>query len=172
MNLTLWNRSPVIDEFARARDDMDRMLGRFLGTGMLGTGLLGTGLPAAESRLARLESWSPAIDVSESADEVVVRAEMPGIASRDLEISMTGNVLSISGRKEEKEEVEHEDFFRSERRFGSFRRLVELPESIDPERIAADSENGVVTIRVAKKPGQRARRIEVKPVTRRVTVPS
>ena len=70
MNLTLWNRTPVIDEFARARDDMDRMLGRFLGTG-----LLGTGLPLAEPRLGRLESWSPAIDVSESADEVAARLD-------------------------------------------------------------------------------------------------
>lgn len=162
MNLTLWNRNPLIDEFARARDDMDRMLGRFLGSGMV----------APEGRFARTEGWAPAIDVSESADEVMVRAEMPGIAARDLEITLTGNVLAVSGRKEEKEEVEHEDFYRCERRFGSFRRMVELPESIDPERITADSENGIVTIRVAKKPGQRARRIEVKPTTRRVSVPS
>lgn len=161
MNLSLFRRTPILDEFTRMRNDMDRMLGRYMGE------------PAnpIESAAVRLEGWIPPVDVSETDDEILIRTELPGIASRDLEITITGTILTISGKKEEKEEMEQEDFYRCERRFGAFRRVIELPESADSERISADSDNGIVTIHVAKKPGQRAKRVEVKPTARRVPVP-
>jgi HSP20 family protein len=161
MNINLFRRTPVLDEFARTRDEMDRLLGRVFGSSM----------PMLENGATRIEGWIPPIDVSETDDEILIRSELPGIAARDLEITITGSTLTISGKKEEKEETEQEDFYRCERRFGAFRRVVDLPESADQERISADSDNGVVTIHVAKKPGQRAKRIEVKPTTRRVPVP-
>jgi HSP20 family protein len=169
MSLTLLNRNPLIEDFTRTREEMDRMLGRFLGGGMM----------PFEGRVGRNEGampsvWLPPVDVSEGDDEVLVSAEIPGIAARDVEITVTGNTLSISGKKDVKEESEQENFYRCERRFGAFRRTIELPESVDPERIAADAENGVITIRIAKKPGQRTRKVEIKtaaPTTRRVTVP-
>ena len=166
MSLGMFRRTPILDEFMRSRDDMDRMLGdRLIGR------VLGSGLGPFEPMATRMEGWAPPVDVSETDDEIVVRTEIPGIATRDLEITITGTALSISGKKEEKEEMEQEDFYRCERRFGAFRRVIDLPETIDADRISADSDNGVVTIRVAKKPGQRAKRIEVKPTSRRVPVP-
>ncbi|MCE2881843.1 MAG: Hsp20/alpha crystallin family protein [Planctomycetaceae bacterium] len=162
MSMAFWNRNPLIEEFTRARNDMDRMLGRFVGAST-GSGEFGTMRP---------EGWVPAVDVSESEDEVVVRGEIPGISPRDLEITVAGTTLNISGKKEEKEECDGEDFYRCERRFGSFRRVIELPESIDPDKVVADADNGVVTIRIAKKPGQRTRRVEIKPAARRIAVPS
>lgn len=161
MNLSIFRRTPVLDEFARMREEMDRMVGRYIGES---GGQFDAGMP-------RIEGWIPPIDVSETDEEIVIRGEMPGIAARDLEITITGTTLSISGKKEEKEEMEQEDFYRSERRFGAFRRVLDLPEAADTERVTADSDNGVITIRVAKKPGQRAKRIEVKPTSRRVPVP-
>ena len=161
MNLSIFRRTPVLDEFARMREEMNRMVGRYIGES---GGQFDAGLP-------RIEGWIPPIDVSETDEEIVIRGEMPGIAARDLEITITGTTLSISGKKEEKEEMEQEDFYRSERRFGAFRRVLDLPEAADTERVTADSDNGVITIRVAKKPGQRAKRIEVKPTSRRVPVP-
>ena len=177
MSLSTWNRNPLFDEFARARDDMDRMFGRFLGTA----------LTAPESRLTRGEtfspgeaamrggSWMPPVDVSESDDEVMVRTEVPGMSARDIEVTIAGTTLNITGRKQEKEECEQEDFYRCERRFGVFRRAIELPESIDADHVTAVAENGVITIRIAKKPGQRTRRVEVKSESktpaRRITVP-
>lgn len=152
----------MLDEFARARDEMDRMMGRFLGNTMA----------APESRLVRTETWLPPVDVSENDDEVFVRAELPGIASRDIEVTVAGSMLNITGKKEEREECESEDFYRCERRFGGFRRVIDLPESIDPDRISAESENGVLSIRIAKRPGQKTRKVEIKPATRRVTVPA
>ncbi|MEY3144185.1 MAG: hypothetical protein RLY21_2678 [Planctomycetota bacterium] len=161
MNMSLFRRTPVLDEIARARDEMNRMMGRYFNEA-----------PSPLETIApRLEGWIPPIDVSETDDEIFIRGELPGIATRDLEITITGNTLSISGKKEEKEETEQEDFHRCERRFGAFRRVIDLPESADTERIVADSDNGVITVRIAKKPGQRAKRIEVKPTARRVPVP-
>lgn len=172
MSLTLLNRNPLIEDFTRTREEMDRMLGRFLGGGLM----------PFEGRFGRPEGampsmWLPPVDVSEGDDEVLVSTEIPGIAARDVEITVTGNTLNISGKKEEKEESEQENYYRCERRFGAFRRAIDLPESIDPDRVSADSENGVITVRIAKKPGQRTRRVEVKstetrPAPRRISVPS
>ena len=165
MSLTFWNRTPLLDEFARARDEMDRMLGRTFGMGM----------PMTEMGFTRPEGWLPPVDVSESDDEVMVRFEAPGVNPRDIDISISGTTLNITGKKEEKEECEGEDFYRCERRFGSFRRVIDLPESVDADRVTADTENGVVTVHIAKKPGQKPRRVELKsetkPTTRRIPVP-
>jgi HSP20 family protein len=167
MSLSFWNRTPLLDEFTRARDEMDRMLGRFMG---------GT-LMSPEMRFGRAEGWLPPVDVSENDEEVMVRLEAPGVSARDIDITVAGTTLNITGKKEEREECEQEDFYRCERRFGAFRRAIDLPESIDPDRVSADSENGVITVRIAKKPGQRTRRVEVKstetrPAPRRISVPS
>lgn len=165
MSLTFWNRNPLMDEFTRTREDLDRMLGRFMG--------MGTAFP--EMGFNRIEGWLPPVDVSERDDEVMVRIEAPGVNPRDIEISMSGTTLNITGKKEEKEECEGEDFYRCERRFGSFRRAIDLPESVDADRVSADSENGVITVHIAKRPGAKPRRVEVKseskPTSRRIPVP-
>jgi HSP20 family protein len=166
MNLSLWNRNPMLEEFSRTRDELDRAMLRFFGPQNLPTTGLSAVLP-----FGRMEGFAPLVDVGETDDEVTVRAEVPGISSRDLDVTIEGNTLNISGKKQEKEEFEGENSYRCERRFGAFRRSIELPESVDPDRVNAEFVDGVVTVRVAKKPGQRARRVEVKPVTRRVTVP-
>lgn len=208
MNLSLWNRHPLLEEFVRTRDELDRNLGRifgntlgntlgssfgnslgssfgapfttgmgpFAGFGPISTGARTEGFPLLSrlenlAPIARLEGFAPPVDIGETDDEVTVRVEVPGVSPRDLDVTIEGNNLSISGKKEEKEEFEGENSYRCERRFGAFRRMIELPESIDPDRVNADFADGVVTIRINKKPGLRARRVEVKPTARRVTVP-
>jgi len=165
MSLSFWNRTPLLDEFTRTRDEMDRMLGRFFGTSMM----------SPETRFGRTEGWLPPVDVSENDEEVMVRFEAPGVNPRDIDITIAGTTLNITGKKQEKEECEGEDFYRCERRFGSFRRVIDLPESIDTDRVTADTENGVVSVHIAKKPGQKPRRVELKsetkPTTRRIPVP-
>jgi len=167
MSLSFWNRTPLLDEFTRTRDEMDRMLGRFMGTSLM----------TPDLRFGRTEGWLPPVDVSENDEEVMVRFEAPGVNPRDIDITVAGTTLNITGKKEEREECEQEDFYRCERRFGAFRRAIDLPESVDPDRVAAESENGVFLVRISKKPGQRTRRVEVKstetrPAPRRITVPS
>ena len=165
MSLRLFNRNPLLDEVTRSRSEMDRIIGGFLGASMM------PGMTPTESAFTRIEGWLPPVDVRESEDGVMIRAEIPGVLARDIEITVTGTTLNISGKKEDKEEIEETDFYRCERRFGAFRRVIELPESIDPDRVTAESENGVILIRIAKKPGLKSRRVEIKPTSRRIPVP-
>lgn len=167
MNLTLWNRrdpftslAPINGGFTRLRNEMDRTFDRFFSEpfGMM------------EPKIFRTEGWLPAIDVSETDNEVTVRAEVPGIAAKDLDISVSGTTLTISGQKEEQEEQKGEDYYQCERRFGSFRRVIELPAAIDADKTTAESDNGVVTIRVAKRPGVQPKKVQVKPSAKKVAV--
>ena len=106
--------------------------------------------------------WSPAVDVAESDEEVVVRAEMPGIDPKDLDVSVSGRQLVLSGEKKESTENEGKDFYHSESRYGSFRRLVQLPEGVDTKNVDAQYANGVLTLRLKKTPAAVPKRIEVK----------
>lgn len=161
MNLTLWNRRNLFNGgLTRLHEDMERMFGRFLAEPAM----------LMEPKLLRAEGWIPPLDFSETDAEFTIRAETPGVAAKDLDISITGNTLSISGRKEEQEERKGEDFYQCERRFGSFRRAIDLPDTADTDKIAAESDNGVVTIRIPKKPGAKPKQVEVKPAARKVAV--
>lgn len=106
--------------------------------------------------------WSPTVDVAESDREVVVRVELPGIDSQDLDVSISGNQLVLSGEKKESAESKGKDFHHSESRYGSFRRSVRLPEGIDTENVDAQYVNGVLTMHLKKIPSAPARRIDVK----------
>lgn len=99
-----------------------------------------------------------------------MRTEVPGIAAKDLEITVTGKLLSIAGEKEEQKEQKGEDYYQCERRFGSFRRVIELPETVDADKTTAESDNGVVTIHVAKRPNTKPKQVEVKPAAKKVAV--
>jgi HSP20 family protein len=161
MNLSLWKRgSPINGDLARLREEMDRTFDRFF---IEPLGLM-------EPKMFRAEGWFPPVDVSETDAEVTIQAELPGIAAKDLEIEVSGTTLTISGEKEEHEEKKGKDFYQSERRFGSFRRVIDLPETVDAEKVTAESDNGIVTIHVARKPGIKLKRVEVKPTPKKVAV--
>lgn len=167
MNLSLWKKRPTASlstsgEIARLRDEMDRTFERFFADPF--------GLGAIEPKVFRSEGWAPAIDVSETDAEVTIRAEAPGVPAKDLDISISGNTLTISGQKEESSEKTEENFYHCERRFGSFRRSIDLPEAADAEKVTAESDNGVVTIHVPKKPGARPKQVEVKAAQKKVAV--
>jgi HSP20 family protein len=163
MNLSLWKRrSPINGDLARLRDEMDRTFDRFFGDPWSWSMM--------EPKDSRTESWFPPVDLSETGTEVTIRADVPGIAAKDLDISVSGTTLTIAGQKQEHEEKKGEDFYCSERSFGSFRRMIDLPDTVDADRVTAESDNGVVTIHVAKKPGIKPKQIEVKPAPRKVAV--
>ena len=153
MTVTLiQRRNEAETEFGRFRDEIERAFETMLSE------------PMMEPRIFRIQGWMPSIDVSESESELVIRAEVPGIAEKDLDISVVGEALVIGGEKREETETEGEDWRRCERRFGAFRRMIPLPKTVDPERARAEASNGVVTVRIPKKAGVKPRQIEVKPV--------
>ncbi len=106
--------------------------------------------------------WSPAVEVAENEKEVTVRAELPGIDPKELEISVSGNQLVLSGEKKESSETQEKDFYHSETRYGSFRRMLPLPDGVDTENVDAQFSNGVLTLKLKKTAPVAAKRIEVK----------
>jgi HSP20 family protein len=106
-------------------------------------------------------AFAPRFDVKETRDAYVFTADMPGVREDDLQISVTGNHLSISGRREEEERQEDEQYYAYERSFGTFTRNFSLPEGADPERVSAEFKNGVLHVSVGKRPEVQPRRVSI-----------
>jgi HSP20 family protein len=109
-----------------------------------------------------LGSWSPAVDIFDKGGEVVIHAELPGIKKEDIDVRVENNVLTLSGKKERKEEVKEEGYFRTERTYGSFSRSFSLPSTVNLSKIAAEYKDGVLTLRLPKAEDAKPRQIEVK----------
>jgi HSP20 family protein len=105
----------------------------------------------------------PDTDVVESKDEIRVICELPGLSGEDVDISLENNVLTISGEKHEEREDggADETYHMSERRWGRFSRSFVLPREVDQERIGAEFDNGVLTVRIPKSEKAKPRRIEI-----------
>jgi HSP20 family protein len=99
----------------------------------------------------------PAVDVFEDGDEVVVKAELPGMKKEEVDVQIAGDVITISGKKEKEERVEKKDYHRYERSSGSFSRSVRLPAEVQVDRVTAKLEEGVLEIRAAKSEAAKAR---------------
>jgi len=123
---------------------------------LLGGDAFGAFNPAAPT-------FVPSFEVRETKDAYVFKADVPGIAEKDLVIQMTGNVLSISGERKQDNAQEGERYFAFERSYGQFSRSFSLPDSADGEHATADVKDGVLTLRVPKKPEVQPRRIAVGP---------
>lgn len=105
----------------------------------------------------------PPVTVSDNGNEVVVTAEVPGMDADDIEVTAEGNVLTLTGQKREERRDEKENMYRVERSFGSFLRRVQLPANVDNSAAQAELHRGVLTLRLPKIAGERARTIKVQP---------
>jgi len=106
--------------------------------------------------------WVPPVDVAESEDELTVRAEIPGIDPKELQVNISGNQLVLAGEKKESSERKGKDFYQTESRYGAFRRSIPLPDSVDQENVEAEYVNGVLTIRLKKRQSAPPKKVEVK----------
>ncbi|MFO0945522.1 MAG: Hsp20/alpha crystallin family protein [Planctomycetota bacterium] len=136
----------------RMRWEMDQAFDRFLGDLWPSKGPFAEWMEGA---------WAPSLDVKETDDEIVVRAEIPGVDPKDLEITLSGDTLTLAGKKEEKTEKKEENFHHTECSFGEFRRTLRLPATVDTEKVTAEHNNGVVTIHVKKVPGAVPKKVPV-----------
>jgi HSP20 family protein len=109
-----------------------------------------------------LAEWAPALDVSESDDAVLVDVEIPGIDPSDLDISVTGDVLTIRGEKRDETGQPGRNFHRVERRYGQFTRTLTLPAAVNADQVEAKARFGILTIRLPKREDAKARRVEIK----------
>ena len=108
-----------------------------------------------------LAEWSPSLDIAETDDAVLVDVEVPGIDPATLDISVTGDVLTIRGEKQEQATREGHNFHRVERRYGAFTRSLTLPASVDANRVEAGARHGVLSIRLPKRESAKARRVQI-----------
>ena len=105
--------------------------------------------------------WTPAMDLLETEDEFVLRADLPGMSESDVSIELEDNVLTVSGERKTEHEDKREGFYRMERAYGSFSRSLTLPKGIDPEAVSAAFDRGVLEVRVPKPEQRKPRRIEI-----------
>jgi len=134
-------------ELARLHSDIDDLFGNFF---------RGFDMPFLANKV-----W-PTLDVAEQDDAVVVRAEVPGCQAEDIDISVYGNTLTISGEKKEEKEDKDKGYYHIESTYGSFRRDLTLPAEVDAEKIDAVCKNGVLTITLPKAEKSKAVKVKVK----------
>lgn len=112
------------------------------------------------SRFARLKDMTPKVDVIDRVDDILVRADVPGVKRENLDVTLTDNTITIKGKTSEQKKEEKGDYFRSETMKGAFTRTLYLPSDVDGNRAESSFENGVLEVVVPKL--EKARRIQVK----------
>jgi HSP20 family protein len=109
-----------------------------------------------------LDVRAPAVDVFEEKDDIVVKAEIPGMDKDNIQVNLTDHTLTIKGEKKKEEEVKEENYYRSERSYGSFFRTLELPKDVHADKVKATFKNGVLEVRMPKTEEAKAKEIKVK----------
>jgi HSP20 family protein len=108
-----------------------------------------------------MRRWHPAMDLVETDDHFVLRADLPGLSEDDVKIEVENDTLTISGQREERHEQKKEGFYRLERATGAFSRSLTLPEGVDPDQVAASFDRGVLEVRIPKPEQRKPRRVEI-----------
>ncbi len=109
----------------------------------------------------RNDTFVPRFDVKEHREGYLIRADLPGVKEKDLDVSLTGNMLSISGRREDEHKQEGDHYYTMERSYGQFTRSFSLPDGADAESVRADLKDGILTIELQKKPEVQAKKITI-----------
>ena len=148
------------DAWRSFRTEMDRLFDRFAGGfGLPSFGRMFDPLPAFRTEFTMP---MPAVDISEDAAGYKITAELPGLEEKDVEVTLTDDVLTIKGQKTAETEKKENNAYLSERSYGAFRRAFVLPAGVDAEKITADVAKGVLTVMVPKAAPAQTKTIEVK----------
>jgi HSP20 family protein len=144
--LRIWQPNGELEQLGRYFEDV---FGRSL-------------LPAWTRTGPEAEAWAPKIEVIEQKERFLVKAELPGVEEKDINLSITGNVLTIEGEKQTSAESDKEGYHYSETSYGSFSRSLTIPSSVDMDKIEANSEKGVLEIFLPKMREAQPKKISVK----------
>jgi HSP20 family protein len=105
--------------------------------------------------------WNPAVDIFERNDAVVVKAELPGLTAKDIEVKLENNVRALKGERKFEKETKEENYHRVEREYGIFSRTFALPTTIDPEKVVAEYKDGILKITLPRKEEVKTRPIKI-----------
>lgn len=117
--------------------------------------VLGTG------ETVSLWNWNPVVDIFEKDDTIVIKAELPGVDKKDIQIDIKENILTLRGERATDNEIKEDNYYRRERTCGKFERLFTLPDHIDAEKITAEFKDGVLRIGIPKPEETKPRKIDV-----------
>jgi HSP20 family protein len=136
-------------ELASLQSEVNRLFNTAFDTGTPGTGNGGA------------RRWMPAMDLVETEDHFVLRADLPGLTQEDIRIEVEDSTLTVSGERKAEHESKGEGYYRVERAFGTFSRSLTLPRGIDPTAVTASFDKGVLEVRIPKPEERKPRRIEI-----------
>jgi HSP20 family protein len=139
-----------VRELHTMQNEMNRLFNTFFDSPTPGNG--GT---------AGLRRWIPAMDVVETDDHFVLRADLPGLSENDVNIELEDNVLTVAGERKAEHEQRGEGYYRVERAFGSFSRSLTLPEGVNADAIQASFDNGVLEVRIPKPEQHKPRKVQI-----------
>ena len=105
--------------------------------------------------------WQPAVDIYETVDSIVIKAELPDVDQKDIDVRIEDNTLTLKGERRHEDEVKKENYHRIERYFGTFQRSFSLPATINQEKVVATCDKGVLTITLPKKADTRPKQINI-----------
>jgi HSP20 family protein len=142
MALVRWEPAREVDSL---QSEVNRVFDAFFGT-------------AGGNRTRR---WVPAMDLVETDDHLVLRADLPGLSREDVEIEIKDGVLTVAGERQADHEEKAEGFYRVERSFGRFSRSLTLPDGIDADAVAADFHDGVLEVRIPKPEQRKPHRVAI-----------
>jgi HSP20 family protein len=108
------------------------------------------------------QHWNPSLDLAETEDGLVAEIEVPGINPEDIDISVTGDTLAITGEKKQKADKTGKNYHITERIYGKFSRSIRLPATVDPDRVEAHYKDGILSVTLGKAESIKSKRIEVK----------
>jgi len=147
----VWELSPwkPFRELERMRREMDRLWDSFF-----------EGRPSR--KVEEVEEWSPTLDVSETKNDLVVKAEIPGIDPKDIDISLANEMLTIKGEKKQEKEEKEENYHLIERSYGSFARTIRLPREVQSDKISASYKNGILKVTLPKSEEAKKKEIKIK----------
>ncbi len=108
-----------------------------------------------------MRRWLPPMDLVETADQYVLRADLPGLSDGDVNVQLEDNVLTMSGERKAEHEREQEGYYRLERPFGAFSRSLTLPDGVDPDGVQAHFDRGVLEIHIAKPEQKKPKTVQI-----------
>ena len=117
--------------------------------------------------IAQAGAWTPAVDIYETEDSLVVEAELPGVDPKNIDVSVDDGVLSLKGERKLEKEVKEENYHRVERAYGMFQRSVRLPSDVDADAIKANYESGVLKVSVPKVEPKKPKSVPIEVETRK-----
>jgi HSP20 family protein len=135
-------------DFERMRRNMDRLWDSFFERGVRGADEDG--------------EWLPYLDVAETKNEIVVKAEVPGMDAKDIDISLSDGLLTIKGEKKQEREEKEENYHLVERSYGAFTRSIRLPKEVQSDKISASYKNGVLKVTLPKSEEAKKKEIKIK----------